>query len=214
MSMFQNAYLDKSISFAAEVESQFATNKQSKSRGVKQAGFAVLRRAAMPAVLVEAGFLSNADEEQYLMSEEGQANIVNALLKAFDNFYQKEKHQKSSESKGIVDAKQTQHLEKSNSKQPMTVTNSTTSSNPSIKSGKESPSSTISSTFRVQIAATKGEVIDMDSPAIRKVGKLEIINVNDLNKYLVGSFKTREEAVDAKEKLVSFGYQGAFIVAF
>ena len=58
MSMYQNAYLDKSIEIAANIEDQFSKLHLSKSRGVKQAGFAVLRRSSMPAILVEAGFLS------------------------------------------------------------------------------------------------------------------------------------------------------------
>ncbi|MBK8668826.1 MAG: N-acetylmuramoyl-L-alanine amidase [Saprospiraceae bacterium] len=87
LSMYQNAYLDKSIEFAADVEEQFSNLLLSKSRGVKQAGFAVLRRASMPAVLVEAGFLSNDVEEAYLMSDDGQNAVCQSLLKAFDTFY-------------------------------------------------------------------------------------------------------------------------------
>ncbi|MBC7884298.1 MAG: N-acetylmuramoyl-L-alanine amidase [Saprospiraceae bacterium] len=85
MSMVQNVYLDKSIEMAADIEGQFSAMNRSKSRGVKQAGFAVLRRASMPAVLVEAGFLSNESEEAFLMSEKGQDEISNALVKAFHN---------------------------------------------------------------------------------------------------------------------------------
>ena len=87
MSMYQNAYLDKSIGFAADVEKNFKGRNNFKSRGVKQAGFAVLRRASMPAVLIEAGFLSNAEEEKYLLSEQGQNDVANAILTAFDSFY-------------------------------------------------------------------------------------------------------------------------------
>jgi N-acetylmuramoyl-L-alanine amidase len=198
MSMFQNAYLDKSISFAAEVENQFGTNKDSKSRGVKQAGFAVLRRATMPAVLVEAGFLSNEAEEEYLLSAEGQANIVNSLLKAFDKFYQASQDQTSE----LSDQKISKEDHTIVSDIPKKVQQKTL---PSVKNQGQ--------VWKVQIAATKGEVIDMDSPSIRKVGTLEILNYNDLNKYLVGSFDTREEAISAKEKLISYGYEGAFIVA-
>ena len=43
------------------------------------AAFHVLRRAEVPAVLFEAGYLSNVDDEALLMSNEGRAKIVDAL---------------------------------------------------------------------------------------------------------------------------------------
>jgi N-acetylmuramoyl-L-alanine amidase len=99
MSMFQNAYLEKSISFAALVENAFAGMNVSKSRGVKQAGFAVLRRASMPAVLVEAGFLSNEEEEAFLVSEEGQKKVCSAMLEAVTDFVR----QKQEENRTFAD---------------------------------------------------------------------------------------------------------------
>ena len=43
----------------------------------------------MPAVLVEMGFLSNAEEEQWLASTEGKTGIVNGIFDAFEKFYTK-----------------------------------------------------------------------------------------------------------------------------
>ncbi|MCH2044779.1 MAG: N-acetylmuramoyl-L-alanine amidase, partial [Saprospiraceae bacterium] len=59
-SMYQNAYLGQSILLAEKVESQFKNRAKRSSRGVKQAGFVVLRATAMPSILVETGFLSNS----------------------------------------------------------------------------------------------------------------------------------------------------------
>jgi N-acetylmuramoyl-L-alanine amidase len=42
---------------------------------VKQAGFMVLYRAAMPSILIEVGFLSHAEEEKYLASTKGQDEL-------------------------------------------------------------------------------------------------------------------------------------------
>ncbi|MBL4650903.1 MAG: N-acetylmuramoyl-L-alanine amidase, partial [Aureispira sp.] len=63
LSMYQNAYLSQSLLLAEKVEKQFMHTAKRKSRGVKQAGFLVLRTATMPSVLVETGFLSNSIEE-------------------------------------------------------------------------------------------------------------------------------------------------------
>ncbi|WP_216650086.1 N-acetylmuramoyl-L-alanine amidase [Lewinella sp. W8] len=86
MSMFQHAFLERSILFAELVEQQFATAGR-KSRGVKQAGFVVLKETTMPSVLVETGFMSNLKEEAYLLSDAGQDKLAAALLDAFSAYY-------------------------------------------------------------------------------------------------------------------------------
>lgn len=86
LSMQQNAFLERSILFAEAVEQQFGAIGR-KSRGVKQAGFVVLKATTMPAVLVETGFMSNPAEEQYLLSDQGQQRLASALLEAFGNYY-------------------------------------------------------------------------------------------------------------------------------
>ena len=48
------------------------------------AAFHVLRRAETPAVLVEAGYISNADDEAKLMTPEGRAPLVLALAQAIE----------------------------------------------------------------------------------------------------------------------------------
>lgn len=85
LNMFQSAYLEQSIRFAEKVEQRFALANR-KSRGVKQAGFVVLKETTMPSVLVETGFLSNRAEEAYLMTEEGQQTVAHAMLSAFEEY--------------------------------------------------------------------------------------------------------------------------------
>lgn len=88
MSTFQHAFLERSILFADLVESEFK-NAGRKSRGVKQAGFVVLKQTTMPAVLVETGFMSNPKEEAYLLSGAGQQKLANSILKAFAVYYKR-----------------------------------------------------------------------------------------------------------------------------
>ncbi len=85
LNMFQSAYLEQSILFAEKVERRFAM-AQRKSRGVKQAGFVVLKETTMPSVLVETGFLSNRAEEAFLMTEQGQSVVAAAMLAAFEEY--------------------------------------------------------------------------------------------------------------------------------
>jgi N-acetylmuramoyl-L-alanine amidase len=79
----QNAYRNQSINLAATVQSELKTFCKRQDRGVKEAGFLVLWRSAMPSILVEAGFLSNKEEEAYLASEKGQAELALALYNGF-----------------------------------------------------------------------------------------------------------------------------------
>jgi hypothetical protein len=81
--MKQNAFLDQSILIASKIEDELAVLSKRKSRGVKQAGFWVLYKTAMPSLLAEIGFISNPTEEQYLAGEAGQTNIATSVYKAF-----------------------------------------------------------------------------------------------------------------------------------
>ena len=87
--MYQNAYLDKSLDFAGFIQDQYKSAIKTINRGVKQAEIFVLYKTAMPAVLTEVGFISNPEEEQYMMSDEGQATIVVCIFKAFVNYKSK-----------------------------------------------------------------------------------------------------------------------------
>lgn len=85
-SLMQNTYLKQSTEFASIIQSQFRERVGRKDRGVKQAGFVVLWRSTMPSALVELGFLSNAEEEKYLISETGQDFLASAIFRAFRDY--------------------------------------------------------------------------------------------------------------------------------
>ncbi len=86
--LMQNQYMDNSLVFAELVQNQFVGTLQRANRGVRQAAFWVLLKSACPSVLVEMGFLSNAEEEKWLASAEGKTGIVNSIFHAFEKYYQ------------------------------------------------------------------------------------------------------------------------------
>jgi len=88
-SMYQNAFLDQSILFGQFVENQYATHANRKSRGVKQAGFVVLKATTMPSVLLEIGFLSNREEENFLKTFSGQQKIAESIFQGFTSYKKK-----------------------------------------------------------------------------------------------------------------------------
>ncbi|MBP5364872.1 MAG: N-acetylmuramoyl-L-alanine amidase [Bacteroidales bacterium] len=81
-SLMQNLYLEQSISVASKIQEAFSAHQRF-DRGVKQAGFLVLRQTSMPSVLIELGFISNETEEQYLMSDKGKDELVLSVFNAF-----------------------------------------------------------------------------------------------------------------------------------
>jgi len=80
--LMQNIHIDQSIYMASLVQSQFKDRVGRRDRGVKQAGFLVLRQAAMPSVLVELGFLTNNTEEKFIASDKGQTFMASAIFRA------------------------------------------------------------------------------------------------------------------------------------
>jgi len=81
--LYQNAYLTQSLKFASAVQQQFEVYAGRYNRGVKQAGFLVLYKTAMPSVLIETGFLTNRTEEKYLLTEKGQNAVATSIFRAF-----------------------------------------------------------------------------------------------------------------------------------
>jgi N-acetylmuramoyl-L-alanine amidase len=207
-SMYQNNYLEKSIELAANIEDQFGQRHMSKSRGVKQAGFAVLRRSSMPAVLLEAGFLSNEIEEAFLMSDEGQNVIAESISKAFETFYNNNLIKKN---EVITKIQSPTEVKSNQDKNTNTMAAANKTPNSQQKILVETSVENVQK-FKVQIAAIKNETVDMDSPELRKIGTLSVKKQSDINKYLVGDFVSRASAEIAREKLKNLGYSGAFIV--
>lgn len=75
-------HLEESDQFARLAHERLAPLDEGGSRGVKQAPFAVLLHARMPAALIEVGFVTNAAEERALASESRQNAIARALADA------------------------------------------------------------------------------------------------------------------------------------
>jgi len=87
--MFENMqaeYQSQSIGLASDIQDEFRKNLNLNNRGVKQAGFLVLRRTSMPCVLIEIGFISNATERKFLISESGKEKVAESVFRAFSNY--------------------------------------------------------------------------------------------------------------------------------
>ena len=85
-SLMQKTYFKQSIEFGAFVQDQFRERAGRKDLGVREQGIYVLAQTSMPGVLVETGFISNADEEKYLMTKYGQEIIASAIYRGFREY--------------------------------------------------------------------------------------------------------------------------------
>jgi len=84
--MAQNAYIKQSSRLAELVQSELDAMLGTRNRGIKQAPFRVLTGVACPAVLVEAAFISNPDEEQKLASSGFQTKVAEAIYRGLARY--------------------------------------------------------------------------------------------------------------------------------
>ena len=85
-SIMQEAYQENSINLAQNIENQFSKRAGRKSLGVKQKSLWVLWNTAMPSVLVELGYLSNAKEEKELNDPQVQDYLASAIYRGIRDY--------------------------------------------------------------------------------------------------------------------------------
>lgn len=80
-------YFNRSANLALTVEEEFKkVGRISRQAQQRQVGIWVLQAVAMPSILVETGFISNPDEEDYLNSDSGQKEIVSCIVQALKRY--------------------------------------------------------------------------------------------------------------------------------
>lgn len=238
LTMFQSAYLDQSILFAEKAEKKMKANAGRRSRGVKQAGFVVLRETTMPSVLVETGFLSNKSEEGFLKTDGGQMKIAKSLVLAFEEY---KNEVESPEYQLITEpARELAKLPKTpEPTTPSTYTPPPTSPkvSPAPKKAKPKPVFTniyqskttpkekpaspskvateqLPIQFFVQIAASSKRQ-STESPKWKALGyMIEVVQEDNLFKYRARNFTDLASAQKAKEELKKKGFPDAFVVAY
>ena len=90
-SMIVNEFINESAKLCSIIGKEVTSRTKQNYRGVKQAGFYVLRGAQMPAVLVECGFISNPNEELKLAQTDFQNLIADGIVSAIKRYYENNK---------------------------------------------------------------------------------------------------------------------------
>ncbi|HMX84087.1 MAG TPA: N-acetylmuramoyl-L-alanine amidase, partial [Saprospiraceae bacterium] len=207
LSMFQNAYLGQSISFAQAFELEAAAHAKRKSRGVRQAGFLVLKATTMPSVLIETGFLSNENEKDFLVSDEGQNKIAAAIARAFYNY------------KAHIEDEQPIVAGKQMNLQLNLGTNAVKKEqalvqNENSKQNTSPIAAPTTITFRIQLLASQNPVDTNVNNIFKDILGIQVVKEGNMYKYYSRDFDTPEAMLPEKEKMRKAGFKGAFTVAF
>jgi N-acetylmuramoyl-L-alanine amidase len=211
-SLYQNVYLDQSLNLAAKVQSQFENRVGRVNRGVKQAGFLVLYKTTMPGILVETGFISNPEEEEFIASDKGQSLIASAIYRAFKEY-------KNGITGGVADTKDTVN-DLIHKDQPEIKIPDSSAGSHKINVVKPPQADTLRKIengqqiiFRVQFTASAVQK-PMNSPDFKGMQGVKMYFHNGLYKYTVGNENTLESAVILQHEVQQKGYKDAFVVAF
>lgn len=201
--MMQNSFLDKSLAFAGKVQHQIVYDLHKLNRGVKQAGFLVLYKTAMPGVLIETGFISNPNDEKFLLSDKGQNQMVEAIFTAFREYkFQVENRISLKPVTDSLIALKPVATESNEFSYSTEVGNK-----PAVQKGDNSLS------YRVQFAMYP-EDKPLNSPIFKNVGDVKMYRHSGSYKFTSGDFATLDEALRLRRTLVAKGYKDAFVVIF
>jgi len=209
LNTLRNAFFDQSLRLSTMVEDEF-TKVGRISRGARQRnekGIWVLQATAMPSVLVELGFISNPDEEDYLNSANGQEEAANCIYKAVKRY--KEELEKFGNFKEEV-APAPQPVVPEPTVQPVIETGYRQPSRPAAVSSNVR--------YRVQLLVSDKKYTTRSSIFKKLGGSVEqeqvIINSKRFNKYIWGNYKTEPEAGAALRKAKRVGFRDAFVVPY
>lgn len=194
--LMQNVFIDQSLEIASEVEHQFSTKANRRTRGVKAAPFLVLWKTTMPSILIETGFISNPAEEKFLNSEEGQDKIASSIFEAFKSYKERV------ESKTNVSLK----TEKNS------PNNKNTSPKESIPGAETTEFDTTGIFFSLQILSSQNSIKN-DSSLFNGLPYIREIVVNNTYKYMVGREIEYNKILLVKDKIKT-KFPDAFIVSF
>ena len=139
----------------------------------------------MPSVLVELGFLTNNEEEDFLISDDGQSYMASAIFRALRVYRQQQAPISFDEEDKQDSAPEPKVLE--------------TETNPII--------------FKIQIASSPIKLEKTD-PIFQGHQGVDMYISNGQYKYTIGNFKTADEAHNEKRSLRTKGFKGAFVAAF
>ena len=232
--ILQSANMEKSVELARLIQRSVCSKANRNDKGVHQAGFLVLRETSMPSCLIELGFITSNEEEQFLNSSRGIDLMARGIYEAFVEY------------KNIYDGKVTIPYRPStknqlpienvlgrlsnNTKTPAeqvempkrikVVTQPRTTQTPTVKHERNrqerqtslDEASASIPLFKIQIFAINRE-LSFDSELFKGYKNISFEVDGSLHKYMIGANEDYYEILRLKEELKQ-EFPEAFIVAF
>lgn len=235
LSLYQSENKNQSIRLAQNVQDQFTKRLGRKDRSVQQAGFLVLYRTSMPSILVELGFITNPEEEAFMMSEEGKVYLASAIYRAFRDY--KTQFERENAGAPSIPEEWKEELARQAANPPGNINNPNTVSqtaqqntakpastgttnNKPAQTGTSARQNTSTATqasntivYKVQFATFPSE-IPLNHSRFKGIEAVEKYFHDGMHKYTSGSFRSFNEAVQHQRKIRGMGYSDAFVVAF
>lgn len=219
-SLYSSAYLKNSAKMAAKVQNNLIKSTKLSDRQVRQAGYWVLYKVAMPSILVELGFLSNAQEEAFLIQESNKKLMATAICNAFIDY----KNGIEGTNIPLVGKSEAPTVAKTEPQAPKTTEKPQTPKETKPENKPEAkpenkPTQAVEGSdritdirFRVQFFASSESVSTQDK---RFAGLPSVMKYNENNmwKFTAGNESTYE-AIQPILKQVKSQYPDAFVVAF
>lgn len=220
LTLRQNAYLDQSLNLSKRIQDQFRERVGRVDRGVRQAGYYVICFTTMPSVLVELGFLTNAEEEDFLNSEKGKTYMASAIFRAFRDYKNElegieavvlDEQEKIIDEVKVQDPPLVDQEDKHQPEKEKPEENKTSDSNWRASIVQEHIRKGVK--FQVQIL-TSSNAIETTSSEFNGLTDVDEYISNGLYKYAVGSTSNYKKAQEMQKTLRDNGFPGAFVIAF
>lgn len=202
----QDRYMEQSVELARCIQNQYTSHAGRQNKGVKQAGFLVLRETSMPSVLTELGFISTPAEEEYLNSSRGQRQLAQSLYNGFVTYYKKvTKHVAAP----MIAQEQTEVDET-----PAVSLTPIVEEAPVAKpvAPKKTVATNAKPVYKVQIFTSPTKVKSSDK-RLKNVKKADFYKDGKTYKYTSGSSTNYNEINNLRRQL-SKRFKGCFVVAF
>ncbi|MGN1245281.1 MAG: N-acetylmuramoyl-L-alanine amidase [Muribaculaceae bacterium] len=204
----QNIHMEQSVNFATMVQREFVQTAGRKDNGVRQAGFLVLARTSMPAVLVELDFICNPTQEDFLTSKRGKEKMARALYNAFERYLDGVQALKRQAAKSEAKATAGDSRNADVKEKPAKAT-AGDSRNADVKAVR----ATGKVEYKVQFL-TSNKKYEEGAAQFKGLKGVECYRDKGLWKYTYGSAKSEKEALKILKGKVRPLFKQAFIVAF